>query len=114
MEKSREFPGFRFSGSKKWILNFKARHGIVSRKIQKLVSFRELRNANEIEESVVNFRSEVNQLIPKYDARCVINTDQTGFKYEVHSNRTLSYKGERCTVGALHSPNNKASHSYTV
>jgi len=62
----------------------------------------------------MNFRSEINEIIPNYDPQNVINTDQTGFKYEVYSNRTLSHYKERCTVAALNSPSNKASHSYTV
>jgi len=114
MEKSREFPDFKFTGSKTWLQDVKRRHGIVSRKVQKLVSFRELRNENQIQESVMTFRSEINEIIPNYDPQNVINTDQTGFKYEVYSNRTLSHYGERCTVAALNSPSNKASHSYTV
>ena len=44
----------------------------------------------------------------------VINADQSGFNYEIVSNRTLSIKGEMCTLAALSSPSNKMIHSHTV
>lgn len=49
----------------------------------------------------------------KYEPNEVLNTDQSGIELEMHSTRTLSYKGERLTVVAVRSTN-ATTHSYTV
>lgn len=49
-----------------------------------------------------------------YEKENIWNTDQTGFKYEVLSTRSLTWKGERTTIGTAFSPKNKVTHSYTV
>jgi len=114
MQKARSYPGFKFSASDSWVLRLKQRNGIVSRRVQKLVSFREVKKQQELQEAINSFRTEMNSVIPDYSPRYVINTDQTGFKYEICSTRTLSYKGERRTFGAANSPTNRSTHSFTV
>ena len=49
----------------------------------------------------------------KYEEKDVFNTDQCGIQLELHSARTLSYKGEKDTVGSVRSTN-ATTHSYTV
>ena len=49
----------------------------------------------------------------KYDDDNILNTDQLGLELELHSNRTLSHKGEKTTVASVRSING-TTHSYTV
>lgn len=64
--------------------------------------------------SAIAFQEQIKPLLEKYDPANVWNTDQTGFKYELVSTRTLSHKGERTTLVSVNSPKNKVTHSYTV
>lgn len=114
MHKAIEFPGLNFKASESWLLCLKKRNGISSRKVQKFVSFRSIRDREEILANAENYRAEMLPIIEEYDPKKVWNTDQTGFKYEILSTRSLSHKGEKMTLGASHSPKNKATHSYTV
>ena len=50
---------------------------------------------------------------PHFDPSDVFNTDQSGFNYIVHTNRTLSHTGERTTFGAVNNVN-ALTHSYTI
>ena len=100
-----------FTASDFWIFQFKRQFHIASRKITKFVSTNE-ENVN-ISELSINFLNNIKPLILEYNPSCVINTDQSGFAYELHSNRTLSNKGEKLT--ALHiCSSNAVSHSYTI
>lgn len=114
MHKAIEFPGLNFIASESWLLCLKKRNGISSRKVQKFVSFRSIRDREEILANAENYRAEMLPIIEEYDPKKVWNTDQTGFKYEILSTQSLSHKGEEMTLGASHSPKNKATHSYTV
>ena len=66
-----------------------------------------------INESVNDFVSKIKNICPRYRARNVLNTDQSGLEIEMVGNRTLSFKGEKITLGKVRSINN-TSHSYTV
>lgn len=112
--KAAEYEGLIFKGSKKWLASLKTRNGISSRKIQKLVSKRSVRDIDQITATAVSFRQQMKSLMPNFLASNILNTDQTGFTYEITSTRTLSWKGERKTLGTANSPTNKATHSYTV
>ena len=52
-------------------------------------------------------------VLANYLPENVLNTDQSGFNYEMKSNRTLSFKGEKVTHGAVKSKN-ASTHSYTI
>jgi hypothetical protein len=48
-----------------------------------------------------------------FDRTIIVNSDQCGFNYELHSNRTLNFLGEKdiiCSVNSLKA----ISHSYTI
>ncbi|OXA48191.1 Tigger transposable element-derived protein 6 [Folsomia candida] len=109
-----EYEGLVFKGSKKWLASLKTRNGISSRRIQKLVSKRAVRDMDQITATAALFRQQMKSLIPKFLPSNILNTDQTGFNYEMTSTRTLSWKGERKTLGSANSPTNKVTHSYTV
>ena len=104
----------KFKASSTWITNFKARNGIVSRKIQKIVSCKELEQLPYLEDKIATFREKIKALAPLHASSHVWNTDQIGFSYEIIDGRTLSWKGEERTFGCGFSPKNKATHSYTV
>ena len=114
VQKSLDFEYKRFKASTKWIQNFKRRNGIVSRKIQKVVSAREVTDEKLLKKEAEDFRYTVQNISPNYSQTMVWNSDQVGFNYEIIDNRTLSWKGEKRTFGCGFSPKNKASHSYTV
>ena len=102
-----------FTASSHWLLNFKQRNGISSRKITKFVSKRENTDKVQINENAEKFTLDVKKLIPKYTLNSVLNADQSSFNYELVSNRTLSYSGEKNTSLLVRS-SNAISHSYSV
>lgn len=73
-----QFEGFEFKASERWAKKFKNQHGIRQRKITKYVSQKETASMSEILKSAEIFRMQTLQLIPKFDKKFVINTDQTG------------------------------------
>ena len=78
-----------------------------------MVTKREVDNQINIQKSADLFVAEVRILLPRYKADYVLNTDQSGLELEVHSNRTLSYHGEKTTLSTVRSKN-ATTHSYTV
>lgn len=68
---------------------------------------------DHIDETASDFVRKVKSLLPLYDARAVLNTDQCGLELEVPSNRSLSYRGEKNTVASVRSIN-ATTHSYTI
>jgi len=100
-----------FSGH--WIHLFKHRHGICSRHVTKLVTKREVESADEINKSDDVFTCDVQKILPNYDPRYVLNTDQSGLELEMYSNRTLSFEGEKLTLAKVRSLHN-TTHSYAV
>ncbi|CAF1080655.1 unnamed protein product [Adineta ricciae] len=102
-----------FTASHHWLLTFKHKHNIVSRKVTKVVTKRATQSKETIKTSADLFIADVRKRLPNYEKSEVINTDQSGIELEIRSTRTLSYKGEKITVGAVRSTNAN-THSYTV
>jgi hypothetical protein len=75
-----------------------------------IVTKRETQNQETIKASADSFVDDVRKRLSNYEATEVMNTDQSGIELEMHSTRTLSYKGEKMTVGST----NASTHSYTV
>ena len=109
-----ETPNFRFTASDTWLSEFKKRHKISSRRINKLVKRNHMATMPELEGRIQEFRCKAKDLVTKYGAENVINWDQSGCSYEIVANRTLSHRGEPWTTCSAWSPKNKATHSYTV
>lgn len=107
-------PTFTFTASQSWINAFKIRHSISSRKITRVVSHSEIRSPDFILQKAKSFQAAVKKSSQSFKPENVLNTDQTGFTYEILSGRTLSHKGEKITLGASKSPKNLATHSYTI
>ncbi|CAF1352980.1 unnamed protein product [Didymodactylos carnosus] len=113
LQKAREINDRTSEASDSWILHFKRRHALCSRKVTKLITQREVVDADTINDSVNDFVNKIKKLLPHYRGRNVLNTDQTGLEIEMVGNRTLSFKGEKATFGKVRSVHN-TSHSYTV
>ena len=109
--KNENFNNFKISTT--WLFSFKQRNGITSRKITKFLSTRENIDKMEIRQNAEKFIVNFKRLISKYTLNSVLNADQSSFNYELVSNRTLSFSGEKNT-NALVRSSNAISHSYTV
>ncbi|CAF1441769.1 unnamed protein product [Didymodactylos carnosus] len=99
LQKAREINDRTFEASDSWILHFKRRHALCSRKVTKLITQREVVDADTINDSANDFVNKIKKLLPHYRGRNVLNTDQTGLEIEMVGNRTLSFKGEKATFG---------------
>lgn len=114
LSKAREVGLPDFTSSHTWINEFKKRNRIVSRKITKFVTSRYTVDREELENNGATFLVRFGaELLPNFTPEEVINTDQSGFSYEIHGNRTLSFQGERDTL-ALTRCRNATTHSYTI
>ncbi len=102
-----------FTASQHWLFNFKKRNGISSRKVTTFISHREVLDKSVIEKAADDFVTEAIKFIPKYKLDSVLNVDRSSFRYEIASNRTLSYVGEKTTYLSVRSTNAR-THSYTV
>lgn len=111
MEKSREL-NIDFRASHHWLLNFKKRHNIVSRKITRQVTRKNIVDAPQTLETVNRFVGKIWEIFERDPAK-IFNTDQTGFNIELYSSRTHEEKGTR-HVEALVEAKNSLTHSYTV
>ena len=69
-----------FTASHHWILDFKRRHHISSRKVTKLVTKHHLEDRDEILKSAENFIRTVVKIIPQFAEDHVLNSDQSSFK----------------------------------
>ena len=70
-------------------------------------------NEEKIKKSADQFVSDVRALLPRYNEDFVLNIDQSGLEFQIHSNRTLSHQGEKTTLSAVRSIN-ETTHRYTV
>lgn len=104
-----------FKASASFILRFKRRHGITSRRIQKFVSIRHMASLEARERAAALFAQDVQQLVDEEEIQpeYIFNADQTGIPYGIVSNRTLSIKGEKSTFCRLHSVH-ASKHSFTA
>ncbi|CAF4196742.1 unnamed protein product, partial [Rotaria magnacalcarata] len=94
LQKARELNLNSFEASEKWLLSFKHRHRICSRKVTQLVTKRHIETRQEIDEAATNFVSETLKFIEQYNPNEILNTDQVGINIELYNNRTLTYIGE--------------------
>lgn len=111
MEKAREI-NVNFRASHHWLLNFKRRHNIVSRKITRQVTKKNIVDAPQTRETIDRFIGKIWEIFERNPAK-IFNTDQTGFQIELYSGRTHEVKGTR-HIEALVEAKNSLTHSYTV
>ena len=113
LKKAAELGDTSFLAGDRWLYEFKKRHHVVSRKISKLVTKRDVLNKDDINQSAEDFVHNAKKVILNYHPDYVLNTDQSGLQLEMFSNRTLSHEGEKLTPATVRSINN-TTHSYTV
>lgn len=102
-----------FTASSKWIHNFKIRHRIVSRKINKFVTQGQITNKEQLREKANEFLQNVKSKILLVGEDNVYNSDRSGFNLEMHGGRTLSFIGTS-KVESLVQSLNSLTHSYTI
>ena len=74
-----------FQASITWLLEFKKRHGICSRKITNIVTKSEIDHFDDIKRSEEEFLQKFHQLSEEYLPKQILNTDQVGIEKELHS-----------------------------
>jgi len=102
-----------FKASEKWIYNFKQRHRIVSRKINKFITQKTLRDANKLKIKANNFVEKIKTEMSLVGIEYVFNSDRSGFNLEMHTGRILSFKGQQ-RIETLTQFTNSMTHSYTI
>ena len=110
--KARELD-FQFQASDSWLLHFKRRNGIVSRKVTKIVSTNYVYEEKVIQETVNKFLKDAKEYVKSFGEENTFNSDQSGFNYIMTSGRTLSEEGEKITLSSVSSVSS-TSHSYTI
>lgn len=102
-----------FTASTLWVHNFKTNHGIVSRKINKFVTKKQISSKEILLRTSSEFVSKVKSEIQMINKDNVYNSDQSGFNMETHAGRTLALKGSS-KVECLAQSINSLTHSYTI
>ena len=113
LQKARELNLNSFEASERWLLSFKHRHRISSRKVTQLVTKRHIETRQEIDEAATNFVSETSKFSEQYNPNEILNTDQVGINIELYNNRTLAYMRVSSTWNSVRSLYN-TTHSYTI
>jgi len=89
------FPPRLFNASMKWVHKFKQKHRIVFRKINKFVTKKSIENKEKLEQEAKTFVENIKTDISLVGEENVLNSDQSDFNLEMHTERTLAFKGTR-------------------
>jgi hypothetical protein len=98
--KARELD-FEFKASNSWLSRFKKRNGIVSRKVNKILSTNYVQDQETIKQSANEFLNNSKQVMRSLDESNTFNSDQSGFNYILTSGRTLSEEDEKVTLSSV-------------
>ena len=103
-----------FKASRTWVDNLKSKFRISSRKVTCFVN-NEKQDPEEILQEATIFVTEVNDYIQQANLSPmqIINADESGLTLELEPKRTLSFIGEKQTVGKIISKN-AVTHSISV
>jgi len=85
----------------------------VSKKINKFITQKSVLGQVKLKEQATEFVDDISRLISEVGECNIFNTDQSGFNLEMHTGRTLSFKGE-LKIEALAQSLNLMTHSYTI
>jgi len=113
IRKARDMKLTNFVASSFWVLNFKRRHHITSRKVTKFVTKNYVDDREKVIKEEKIFLQKAEEIIPQFKTAHVLNADQSSFGYEMPSTRTLSIIGEKITLGRVTSQN-AVTHSHTI
>jgi len=78
----------------KWLHTFKTKYKIVLKKVNKFITEKSVLNQVKLKEQATEFVDDISRLILEVGECNIFNTDQSGFHLEMHTGRTLSFKGE--------------------
>lgn len=113
MEHARSIGATNFKASDFWLYNFNKRRGFGSRKISKSTTRIKQKNREKIESTKFAFLEQFERQRIRFHDGFIFSFDQSGFEYEMSSDRTMGIIGERDTYAILDQAN-KASHSHTI
>jgi len=113
LEAKEEINFLHFKAGATWILNFKRKHGIVSRKITKFINRSSKTNQEQLQIACQEFISSVKSFIDLFEIQNIYNADESGFNLEIHSGRTLTTQGVK-TVETVVQSQSAITHSYTI
>ena len=82
-----------FRASQGWLTKFKQRHGVIC----KVVSGEAAAVDSEVTSTWL--RTTLPTLLSRYSANDIYNADETGIFFEMLPNKTLAFKGEKCSGG---------------
>lgn len=102
-----------FKAGATWILNFKRKHGIVSRKITKFINHSSKTDQEKLQVASEEFVASVKLFIDLFEIQNIYNADESGFNLEIHSGRTLTTQGVK-TVESIVQSQSATTHSYTI
>jgi hypothetical protein len=102
-----------FTASPAWLWRFKSHYMIVSRKTTRFVTSRYSREKFDIIGSADLFVDSSKIFMQNYTDVNIYNTDQSGFNREIHSGRTLEFRGLSAVEGVVQSIS-ATTHSYTI
>lgn len=102
-----------FKASPSWVARWKRSNKVVSRKITKVLSSKQIRSLPDVSATISTFRNETRNKISKYLPQEISNTDQSGFNIELLSERTLAGKGGTI-ISASVQQSHSLTHSYTI
>jgi len=77
------------------------------------VTHKQLTNQDALDKSARNFVANIKKEMKVFGPENVLNSDQSGFRLELRSGRTQTYKGTR-SVEAVVQSLNATTHSYTI
>ncbi len=103
----------KFTSSHSYVAQFKRRNRIKSRKYTKLVSKVYEIDVENILSNAIKFVADSKPLMSYFNDDFTINTDQSGFHYEVYCSHTLSSVGDKQTLLYVESIP-ATTHSYTI
>lgn len=113
LKHAREINCARFKASERWATDFKSKHRIVSRKITKFVTTRDLILKPDVEAAALDYVLEVQDTLNTVGSDKVYNSDQCGFELELRAGRTLDHQGVK-KVLVIAQSKNALTHSYTI
>lgn len=93
MEFAEELGNETFKASDGWLSNFKKRNSITFKTVQGEEGAVNVGELTDWQTSVLR------EELEKYEPKDVFNLDETGLFWKLQPNKTMAFKGERCTAG---------------
>lgn len=103
----------KFVASPSWITKFKSRHGICPRIVTNVVTPKMIENLPLVIETGKKFVASNRHWFGTIPLSNIFNTDQSGFKRELHSRSTLTFIGTK-KVERLAQQVDATTHSYSI